>query len=100
MARRKSSKKTLAQQVVGLAAVGLPAPARDVVASRWGSRLVLVLVPILLASGVLSIYWVNGVPQVSINKDRAVEVGKEVQQEAFRAAESLRDGVQDRRGRW
>lgn len=100
MARRKSSKKTLSQQVVGLAAVGLPAPVRDVVASRWGSRLVLVLVPILLASGVLSIYWVNGVPQVSINKDRAVEVGKEVQQEAFCAAESLRDGVQDRRGRW
>lgn len=100
MARKKSSKKTLSQQVVGLAAVGLPAPARDVVASRWGSRLVIVIIPILIASGVVSVCWVNGMPQISLNKDRAAEVGREVQQEAFRAAEGLRDTVQDRRSRW
>jgi hypothetical protein len=100
MARTKSRKKTLSQQVVGLAAVGLPGPARDVVASRWGSRLVILLVPVLLASGVLSIYWVNGVPQVSVNKERAAQMGREVQQGAFRAAETIRNDVQDRRSRW
>lgn len=39
----RSKQKTVGQQVIGVAAVGMPTPVKKVVASRWGARLCLVL---------------------------------------------------------
>jgi hypothetical protein len=91
MARRRSSKETYAQKVVELATstLPLPTPIKSVAKSRWGSRLLLVLVPILIASGVVTISWTGGLPSITVNKDRAVVVGQEVQQEAIKAAERV-----------
>ena len=91
MARRRSSKETYAQKVVELATstLPLPTPVKSVAKSRWGSRLLLVLVPILIASGVVTISWTGGLPSITVNKDRAVVVGQEVQQEAIKAAERV-----------
>jgi hypothetical protein len=89
MASRKSSKKSVTQQAIGLATMGMPAPVQQVATSRWGSRLLLLLVPILLATGVLSIRWVNGLPSFSFNADRAAVVGQKVELEARRAAAQL-----------
>jgi hypothetical protein len=91
MARRRSSKETYAQKVVELATstLPLPTPVKSVAKSRWGSRLLLVLVPILIASGVITISWTGGLPSITVNKDRAAVVGKEVQQEAIKAAERV-----------
>lgn len=86
MASRKSSKKSIAQQAVGLATMGMPAPVQKVATSRWGTRLLLLAIPILLATGVLSIRWVNGLPSFSFNADRAAVVGQQVESEARRAA--------------
>lgn len=86
MASRKSSKKSLTQQAVGLATMGMPAPVQKVATSRWGTRLLILAIPILLATGVLSIRWVNGLPSFSFNADRAAVVGQQVELEARRAA--------------
>ena len=90
MARRKSHKETYAQKVVGIAAMGMPAPVQTVAKSRWGSRLLLVIVPILIATGVLTASWNGGIPMFSVNKQRAAVVGAEVKQEALKAAERVR----------
>jgi hypothetical protein len=90
MARRRSSKETYAQKVVGLATVGLPSPVQTVAKSRWGSRILLLLIPALVATGVISISWSGGLPSITVNKDRAAVVGQEVRQEALKAAERVK----------
>lgn len=70
----RSKKKTAAQHLVGVGAMAFPAPIRDVVASRWGARVTLVLVCALAASGVLTLDWSGGVPHLQVNKERAIEV--------------------------
>ncbi|MFM7034608.1 MAG: hypothetical protein ACKOYJ_05360 [Planctomycetia bacterium] len=90
MASRKSKKKTYSQKIVGMATVGMPTPVQQVATSRWGSKLLLILVPILLATGVITISFTGGIPSVTVNKERAAAVGREVKQEAMRAAETIR----------
>ena len=86
-----SKKKTYAQRAVGLASPVLPAPVAKVVGTRWGSRLFILLVPFLLATGVLTISWNNGIPSVNFDRARAMVVGQQVGQrvetEARRAAQ-------------
>ena len=89
MSHRKS-KETYAQQVVGLATAGLPAPVQKVAKSKLGSKLLLLLVPILIASGVISISWSGGLPNITVNRQRAAVVGEQVKEEALRAAERVR----------
>jgi hypothetical protein len=91
MARKRSQKETYSQKVVGLATstLPLPTPIQQVAKSRWGSRLLLVLVPVLIATGVITVSWTGSLPSVTVNKDRAAVVGKEVQQEAIKAAERV-----------
>ena len=89
MAHRKS-KESYAQQVVGLATSGLPAPVQKMAKSKLGSKLLLLLVPILIASGVISISWSGGLPSISVNQQRAAVVGEQVKDEALRAAERVR----------
>lgn len=92
MARKRSHKETYAQKVVGLAAsaLPLPSPVQKVAKSRWGSRILLVLVPALIATGVITVSWNGGLPSFSVNQSRAAAVGQEVKQEAIKAAERVR----------
>ena len=90
MARRKHSKESYAQQVVGLATAGLPGPVQQVAKSKLGSKLLLLLVPVLIATGVISISWSGGLPSITVNKERAAAVRAEVRDEALRAAERVR----------
>ena len=82
----KSRKKTLSQKVVGAATIGMPAPAKKVLASRIGALLIIVAIPVLIGSGIVSVKWENGRPKVSINRERAAAVKQEAAQriEAFR----------------
>lgn len=86
-----SKRKTIAQRAVGLASPVLPAPVAKVAGTRWGSRLFLLLVPFLLATGVLTISWNNGIPSVNFDRARAWivgrQVGERVEAEAMRAAQ-------------
>ena len=79
MSRRK--RKTVPQRIVGVATIGLPAPVRKRLGNRWVSGLVVILVPVLVAIGVLQISWNGWTPTVSVNRERAREVRQEVRHE-------------------
>ncbi|MFM1903247.1 MAG: hypothetical protein RLZZ440_1147 [Planctomycetota bacterium] len=91
MASKKHSKKSLSQQVMGVATMGMPAPVQQVAASKWGSKLLLLIVPLLIASGVITISFTGGKPSVNINEQRAQQVGEELREDAVRAAEQVRE---------
>ncbi len=74
----KSRKKTVAQQVVGTAAMGLPAPVRSAASTKWGARLVVVAILGLLGTGVATVEWDGWRPRLKINRERAEEVTQEV----------------------
>ena len=76
MSRRK--RKTVPQRIVGVATAGLPAPIQKRLSSRWGSLLVVILFPVLVAIGVLQISWNGWMPTVSVNRERASEVRQEI----------------------
>jgi hypothetical protein len=68
----------------------MPTPVRAVATSRFGSRLLLILVPALLATGILTVSFSGGIPQVSVNRERAEAVYEQIATEAPRAAAQLR----------
>lgn len=91
MGRRK---KSYTQRAVGLATSWMPKPLADFFATPLGTTLFLLGAPFLLATGVISIQWSNGLPSVTFNRQQAVVVGQRVEQqvelEARRAAANYR----------
>ena len=67
MAAKKKSKKSASQQLMGVATMGLPAPVQKVATSKWGSKILMLLLPALVASGVLTVSFAGGKPSVSID---------------------------------
>ncbi len=86
MARAK--RKTVAQQVVATAGIGLPAPVRQVAASRWGAPLAIAIVLGLIGTGVATVDWDGWMPHLKINKERAQEVRQSIRQGKARRAET------------
>jgi hypothetical protein len=89
--KKKKSKTSMSQQIAGIATMGLPAPVQKVAASKWGSKLLLILVPVLVASGIITISFNGGMPTVNVNHERAAAVGRDLRNEALKAAERVRD---------
>lgn len=87
MAKKGKRKPSLSQNLVGVATVGMPPPVRSVLGSRLGALLLMILLPILVITGVVSIQWSNGRPKVSIDRERA----KEVRTQAADSLEDLRE---------
>jgi hypothetical protein len=92
------NKQTFAQQFLGIVTYGMPAPVRQVVTSRWVSTLIIIVVPALVLTGIVTISWTGGRPNFTVNKQRAEQVEREVEQQATRAAQELRS-LQDARRR-
>ncbi|MES1213440.1 MAG: hypothetical protein ABUL64_02540 [Singulisphaera sp.] len=91
----RSKKKTVAQQVVETAGVGLPAPVRNVVATRWGARLLIVAILALLATGVATVDWDGWRPRLKIDRERLQEVRQEVRDEVKMVADKIGDKPQE-----
>ena len=87
MARRRKRKPTLAQCLVGVATAGMPPPVRSVLGTRLGSLLLMIALPVLVITGVVSIQWNSGLPQVSIDRQRA----KEIEAKAVDSLHKLRE---------
>ncbi len=87
MARRRKRKPTLAQCLVGVATAGMPPPVRLILGSRLGSLLMMIALPILVITGIVSIQWNSGLPQVSIDRQRA----KEIEAKAVDSLQKLRE---------
>lgn len=89
--KKKKSSTSMSQQIAGIATMGLPAPVQKVASSKWGSKLLLLLVPVLVASGIITISFTGGMPSVTVNHDRAAAVGRDLTTEAYKAAERVRE---------
>ncbi|MCO6456270.1 MAG: endonuclease/exonuclease/phosphatase family protein [Pirellulaceae bacterium] len=76
-----------------MAAIALPAPARAVVSSRWGSRLAVLLLPLLIAGGVITLDWSDGVPKLRLNPEKTAEVKQKVAAGAEQLKEKFPDAV-------
>jgi len=74
---RSKSKKTVSQKVVGVATSSLPAPLQRAAGTRIGSMLLILLAPVLVATGIVTVTWEGGRPRFSLNRERAAEVERE-----------------------
>jgi hypothetical protein len=86
---RRSKKSSYTQKLAGMATMGMPAPVQKVATSRLGSRLLLIVIPILLATGVITVSFSGGMPTFTFHKDRAIVVGREAEARAIKAAERI-----------
>jgi hypothetical protein len=77
---KSDKKKSTTEAFVGLATSWMPQPLADFFATPLGSFVLLVGMPFLLATGVITINWSNGAPTVTFDRERAVVVGREVEQ--------------------
>jgi len=85
MASRKRKKSSYSQQIAGVVTMGMPSPIQKVASSKVGSKLFVLLIPILIASGIITISFSGGLPSVSFNQQRAAAVSGEVKAEALKA---------------
>lgn len=70
----RSTRRSTAQRVAGLATMGLPSPIKTVAGSRVGAPLTLLAMGALLVTGVVTVEWSNGFPSISVDRQRAVQV--------------------------
>jgi endonuclease/exonuclease/phosphatase family metal-dependent hydrolase len=76
----RSRKKSASQGLIHVVTAGLPPPVRDLLRSRLGMPMLLVLLAGgLVGSGILTVQWTNGKPSVAIDRERAAEVKQAVQ---------------------
>jgi hypothetical protein len=73
----RSRRKTHTQRLIDLTLSGAPRPVRRIASSRIGTRLILAALAGLLAKGVFSIEWKDGVPQLRVNQQAAKEAKQE-----------------------
>lgn len=94
MAKSKKQKrqKSVSQKVVNMGASGIlmPKTAKDFLGHRIIASLIMLAVPLLLFSGVVSVKFRNGRPHFSFNKDKAAQVEKRARErlEDFRGDQS------------
>lgn len=81
MVRKKKRKKTLAQKIIGAATSGMPQRIKRVLGRRWVAAAIVLLVPILLAMGLVTLRWENGRPRLWLNWQKAAEVEQQVAHE-------------------
>jgi endonuclease/exonuclease/phosphatase family metal-dependent hydrolase len=75
----RSRKKSATQQLLSVATAGLPAPVGQLVSSRFGPPLILLLLGGgLLGTGIVSVQWTDGRPSVAVDRERASEVKQAV----------------------
>lgn len=89
--KKKGSRSTsYTQRIAQMATVGMPSPVQQVATSKLGSRIFLLLIPILIATGVITVSFSGGMPTVTFNRDRAQAVGRQLEADAMRAAERIK----------
>lgn len=87
--KKKRKPKTVSQKVVNMGTSGMmmPKAARDFLGHRIIASVIVLAVPMLLCSGVISVDFRNGRPHFSFNKDKAAQV----EQRARARLEDFRD---------
>lgn len=71
MGRYRRKRKSSTQRIASLVALGLPAPVQRVADTKLGSLLMLIFIPAMIISGVLTVDWENGHPKINIDRLKA-----------------------------
>lgn len=71
MGRYRRKRKSSTQRIASLVALGLPAPVQRVADTKLGSLLMLIFIPAMIISGVLTVDWENGHPKINIDRMKA-----------------------------
>lgn len=98
MARSRKKKKSVSQTIVGVATTGMPKPVRGFLGNRLVASGIVLALPVLALTGIVSVDWQGGRPKLSIDEERAAEVKQNLHEvkeqvaeriEAFRAGETV-----------
>ena len=81
MARSRRRKTTSTQRIAGLVALGLPAPMQRVADTRLGSLMMLIFIPAMIISGVLTVDWNNGRPTLNLDRNKAQQIKQKAESE-------------------
>ena len=87
-----SKKKTVSQNVVNAATTGMPQPVKKVLGGRIVASLIELCIPVLYASGIVSVKWEDGRPRISINQQRATQVKQEAVEQIQELKHDYGDG--------
>lgn len=71
MGRYRRKRKSSTQRIASLVALGLPAPVQRVADTKLGSLMMLIFIPAMIISGVLTVDWENGHPKINIDRLKA-----------------------------
>ena len=63
----------MSQKVVSAGTTGLPSPVRRLLSGRIVAGLIVLCLPLLFISGIVSVDFENGRPHLSFNRDKAKE---------------------------
>ncbi len=72
---RRTQQKSASQTAASLLALALPAPVQRIADTQLGSLFLLVVIPAAIVLGLINIDWNGGKPSVSIDQQRAAEIG-------------------------
>ena len=71
--KKKKHSKSMSQKVISAGTSGLPSPIRSFLSGRIVASLIVVCLPLLFISGIVSVDFQNGRPHLSFNRDKAKE---------------------------
>lgn len=77
----RPQKKSLSQKAVSVGTIGMPKPVRKFLTGRIVAALIVLLIPVSLATGVVSVTWKSGLPKLSINYQKAGEIKEHASQQ-------------------
>jgi hypothetical protein len=77
-ATRKPVSPTALQQIVDTGLMFAPPPVRKIASTSLGSKLLLIAMVALLAKGVLSIEWQDGMPKLNVDREKAAELKQKI----------------------
>lgn len=83
----RSKKTSLSQKAVSVGTIGMPKPLRKILTGRIIAFLIVLIIPILFATGLVSVTWKSGIPKLSINQQKA----SEIKETASQKIQELRD---------
>jgi hypothetical protein len=87
------SKKLFSQKVVNAATTGMPSPVRKFSGNRIIAAVIVLSLPVLLATGVVSVKWENGRPRLSSNQQKSAEIKREAAEEIEKLQAEDRGGI-------
>ena len=76
----QSNKKSLSQKAVSVGTMGMPKPVRKFLSGRIIASLIVLAIPVLFATGLVSVTWKNGFPKLSINQQKAGAIKEQASQ--------------------